>query len=56
VAFYRDAAELVMVVGIDTVLPIHYGMFVGNTMSPVHLSFWRNTTLPTRRMCWAAVN
>lgn len=31
---YREAAELALAVGIDTVVPVHYGMFAGNTVPP----------------------
>lgn len=33
---YREAAELAVATGIDTVVPIHYGMFAGNTVPPGH--------------------
>jgi L-ascorbate 6-phosphate lactonase len=31
---YREAAEIASAAGIDTVVPIHYGMFAGNTVPP----------------------
>ena len=34
---YREAAELAVAVGVDTVVPVHYGMFAGNTVPPGHL-------------------
>lgn len=30
----REAAELAAAVGVDTVVPVHYGMFAGNTVPP----------------------
>ncbi len=34
---YREAAELAVALGVDTVVPVHYGMFAGNTVPPGHL-------------------
>lgn len=31
---YREAAELAIALGIDTVVPVHHGMFAGNTAPP----------------------
>ncbi len=31
---YREAAELASLLNVDSVMPIHYGMFAGNTASP----------------------
>ena len=33
---YREAAELAAALGVDTVVPVHYGMFAGNTVPPGH--------------------
>ena len=33
---YREAAELAVAAGIKTVVPVHYGMFAGNTVPPGH--------------------
>ena len=33
---YREAAELAVAVGVDTAVPVHYGMFAGNTVPPGH--------------------
>ena len=33
---YREAAELAIAAGITTVVPVHYGMFAGNTVPPGH--------------------
>lgn len=30
----REAAELALLLGVETVIPMHYGMFAGNTASP----------------------
>lgn len=31
---YREAVELALAIGVDTVVPVHYGMFAGNTVPP----------------------
>jgi L-ascorbate 6-phosphate lactonase len=33
---YREAAELATAIGVDTAVPVHYGMFAGNTVPPGH--------------------
>ncbi len=33
---YREAAELAVALGVDLVVPVHYGMFAGNTVPPGH--------------------
>ena len=33
---YREAAELAIAIGVDTAVPVHYGMFAGNTVPPGH--------------------
>jgi L-ascorbate 6-phosphate lactonase len=33
---FREAAELALAAGIGTVVPVHYGMFAGNTVPPGH--------------------
>lgn len=33
---YREAAELAALLDVDTVVPVHYGMFAGNTVPPGH--------------------
>lgn len=33
---YREAAELAVAIGVETVVPVHYGMFAGNTVPPGH--------------------
>lgn len=33
---YREAAELAALLAVDTVVPVHYGMFAGNTVPPGH--------------------
>lgn len=33
---YREAAELAAAIGVQTVVPVHYGMFAGNTVPPGH--------------------
>ncbi len=31
---YREAAELAVLIGVDVAVPVHYGMFAGNTVPP----------------------
>ena len=33
---YREAAEVAAAIGVETVIPVHYGMFAGNTVPPGH--------------------
>jgi L-ascorbate metabolism protein UlaG (beta-lactamase superfamily) len=33
---YREATELAAAIGVDTVVPVHWGMFAGNTVPPGH--------------------
>jgi L-ascorbate 6-phosphate lactonase len=33
---YREAAELAVAIGVDVAVPVHYGMFAGNTVPPGH--------------------
>ena len=33
---YREAAELAAAIGVDVAVPVHYGMFAGNTVPPGH--------------------
>jgi L-ascorbate metabolism protein UlaG (beta-lactamase superfamily) len=33
---YREAAELAMAIGVEVAVPVHYGMFAGNTAPPGH--------------------
>ena len=33
---YREAAELAVAIGVDTVVPVHYGMFAHNSAPPGH--------------------
>jgi L-ascorbate metabolism protein UlaG (beta-lactamase superfamily) len=33
---YREAAELAVAIGAETVVPVHYGMFAGNSVPPGH--------------------
>lgn len=35
---YREAAEIASQAGIDTVVPIHWGMFAGNTVPPGYIA------------------
>ncbi len=35
---YREAAEIASQAGIDTVIPIHWGMFAGNTVPPGYIA------------------
>ncbi len=35
---FREAAELALAIGADTVVPVHYGMFAGNTVPPGHFA------------------
>lgn len=34
---YREAAELAVACGVDTLVPVHYGMFAHNSVPPGHL-------------------
>lgn len=33
---YREAAEVAVAIGVDVAVPVHYGMFAGNTVPPGH--------------------
>jgi L-ascorbate metabolism protein UlaG (beta-lactamase superfamily) len=33
---YREAAELAVAIGVDVAVPVHYGMFAGNSVPPGH--------------------
>lgn len=44
---YREAAELAAAIGADTVVPVHYGMFAGNTVPPGHFISYLAEMHPT---------
>lgn len=43
---YREAAELAALVAVDTVVPVHYGMFAGNTVPPGHFVSYLSERAP----------
>lgn len=45
---YREAAELAIAVGIDTVVPVHYGMFAQNSAPPGHFVSYLAEREPTQ--------
>ncbi len=47
---YREAAELAVAAGVDTVVPVHYGMFAGNTVPPGHLVNYLAETHPRQQV------
>jgi L-ascorbate 6-phosphate lactonase len=46
---YREAAELAVAIGVDTVVPFHYGMFAGNTVPPGHFISYLAEFHPTQQ-------
>jgi L-ascorbate 6-phosphate lactonase len=47
---YREAAELAVALGVDTVVPVHYGMFAHNTAPPGHLVSYLAERHPTQQV------
>jgi L-ascorbate metabolism protein UlaG (beta-lactamase superfamily) len=46
---YREAAELAVAIGVETVVPVHYGMFAGNSVPPGHFISYLAEFHPTQQ-------
>ena len=46
---FREAAELAVAIGAETVVPVHYGMFAGNSVPPGHFVSYLAEFHPTRQ-------
>lgn len=47
---YREAAELAVAIGAETVVPVHYGMFARNTVPPGHFVSYLAEFHPTQQV------